>query len=81
MPNINLHLKAIYAEGKLAAEATFMSHLTVRLEGLRKVSRPVLRSRLPVILAVGFGSPDSQDEAVRTVFKQAELLCSGWSFD
>jgi hypothetical protein len=27
VPNINLHLKAIYAEGELAAEATIKSHL------------------------------------------------------
>lgn len=50
VPNINLHLKAIYAEGELAAEATIKSHLMVRLEGARQVSRPVLHYSLPVIL-------------------------------
>ena len=54
VPNINLHLKAIYAEGELVAEATIKSHLIVRLEGSRQVSRPVLHYSLPVILAVGF---------------------------
>ncbi|WP_374682488.1 virulence RhuM family protein [Accumulibacter sp.] len=54
VPNINLHLKAIYAEGELAAEATIKSHLIVRHEGSRQVSRPVLHYSLPVILAVGF---------------------------
>jgi len=39
VPNINLHLKAIYAEGELAT-ATIKSHLMVRLEGSRQVSRP-----------------------------------------
>ena len=42
VPNINLHLKAIYAEGELAAEATIKSHLMVRLEGAWQVSHPVL---------------------------------------
>jgi len=52
--NINIHLKAIYADGELAAEATIKSHLIVRTEGSRGVSRPVLHYSLPVILAVGF---------------------------
>ena len=52
--NINLHLKAIFAEGEVVAEATIKSHLIVRLEGSRQVSRPVLHVSLPVILAVGF---------------------------
>jgi hypothetical protein len=29
VPNINLHLKAIYTEGELVAEATIKSHLIV----------------------------------------------------
>ncbi len=33
VPNINLHLKAIYAEGELVAEATIKSHLMVRFGG------------------------------------------------
>jgi len=39
VPTINLHLKAIYAEGELTAKATIKSHLIVRLEGARQVSR------------------------------------------
>ena len=46
VPNINLHLKAIYAVGELAAEATIKSHLIVRLEGSRQVSRPALQPAL-----------------------------------
>ena len=41
VPNINLHLKAIYTEGERAAEATIKSNLIVRLEG-GQVSHPVL---------------------------------------
>ncbi len=52
--NINIHLKAIYADEELTAEATIKSHLIVRSEGARQVSRPVLHYSLPVIIAVGF---------------------------
>jgi hypothetical protein len=54
VPNINLHLKAIYAEGELTAEATIKSHLIVRLEGSRQVSRPVMHYNLPAIIAAGY---------------------------
>jgi hypothetical protein len=54
VPNINLHLKAIYAEGELAEAATIKSNLIVRNEGGRRVSRPVLHYSLPAILAVGY---------------------------
>ena len=54
VPNINLHLKAIYAENELAEGATIKSYLIVRSEGGRQVSRPVLHYNLPAILAVGF---------------------------
>ena len=54
VPNINLHLKAIYAEAELEAGATIKSHLTVRSEGSRQVSRPVLHYSLSAILAIGF---------------------------
>ena len=54
VPNINLHLKAIYAESELVAEATIKSYLIVRSEGARQVSRPVLHYSLPAILAVGY---------------------------
>ena len=54
VPNINQHLKAIYAEGELAEEATIKSHLIVRQEGAREVSRPVKHYDLRAIVAVGF---------------------------
>jgi len=37
IPNINLHLKAIYAEGELTEAATIKSYLIVRSEGARHV--------------------------------------------
>jgi hypothetical protein len=54
IPNISLHLKAIYEEGELAEAATVKSYLTVRTEGSRQVSREVLHYSLPAILAVGY---------------------------
>lgn len=54
VPNINLHLKAIYAERELAEAATIKSHLMVRTEGSRQITRPVLHYSLEAILAVGY---------------------------
>ena len=54
VPNINLHLKAMFVEGELVEEATIKSYLIVRAEGARQVSREVLHYSLPAILAVGY---------------------------
>ena len=79
VPNINLHLKAIYAEGELAAEATIKSHLMVRLEGSRQVSRPVL----PVILAVGFRVRSHRGTRFRqwATARFSEYLVKGFTID
>jgi hypothetical protein len=53
VPAVNQHLKAIYAEGELTPEATIKSHLMVRPEGDRTVTRPVNHYDLRVVLAVG----------------------------
>lgn len=42
VPNINLHLRAIYEEGELDERATIKSYLIVRAEGARQVTRSVL---------------------------------------
>ena len=54
VPNINLHLKAVYAEGELTEAATIKSYLIVRNEGGRQVSRPVMHYNLPAVLAIGY---------------------------
>ena len=41
VPNINLHLKAIYSEAEQTEAATIKSYLIVRTEGARQVSREV----------------------------------------
>jgi hypothetical protein len=52
--NVTLHLKAIFAEGELAEEATCKDYLQVRQEGQRSVSRKLRHYRLEAILAVGY---------------------------
>ena len=46
VPNINLHLKAIFEEGVLAEEATIKSNLQVRQEGKRKERNTKAEARL-----------------------------------
>jgi hypothetical protein len=83
VPNINLHLKAIYAERELVAEATIKSHLIVRLEGSRQVSRPVLHYSLPVILAVGFRVRSHRGTQFRqwAIGRLNEYLVKGFTMD
>jgi hypothetical protein len=52
--NITLHIKAIYAERELLAEATCKEHLQVREEGKRQVKRALKHYNLDVVLAVGY---------------------------
>ena len=52
--NITLHLKALYAEGEIATEATCKSYLQVRAEGERQVRRTLKFYNLDAILAVGY---------------------------
>ena len=49
VPNINLHLKATYAEGELTEQTTIKSCLRVRSEG----ARPVRHCECENILVVG----------------------------
>lgn len=52
--NITLHLRAIYAEGELAEEATCKDYLQVRSESSRQVRRRLRHYNLDAILAVGY---------------------------
>lgn len=83
VPNINLHLKAIYAEGELTAEATIKSHLIVRLEGSRQVSRRVMHYNLPAILAVGFRVRSHRGTQFRqwATARLGEYLVKGFTMD
>jgi hypothetical protein len=83
VPNINLHLKAIYDEGELEAGATIKSHLIVRQEGSRQVSRPVRHYSLPVILAVGFRVRSHRGTQFRqwAIERLDEYLVKGFTMD
>jgi hypothetical protein len=52
--NMTIHIKAIYEEGELQAEATCKESLQVRDEGLRRVTRSLKLYNLEMILAVGY---------------------------
>jgi hypothetical protein len=54
VPNINIHIKNVLAEGELQGEATIKDSLIVRTEGTREVRRPLKLYNLDMILAVGY---------------------------
>lgn len=81
--NINLHLKAIYAEGELTEAPTIKPYLTVRLEGARRVSREVLHYSLPAILAVGYRVRSHRGTQFRqwATARLSEYLVKGFTMD
>ena len=83
VPNINLHLKAIYAENELTEGATIKSYLIVRSEGGRQVSRPVMHYNLPAILAVGFRVRSHRGTQFRqwATARLGEYLVKGFTMD
>jgi hypothetical protein len=83
VPNINLHLKAIYAEGELSEAATIKSYLMVRTEGARQVSREVLHYSLPAVLAVGYRVRSHRGTQFRqwATARLAEYLVKGFTMD
>ena len=83
VPNINLHLKAIYAEGELTEAATIKSYLIVRTEGTRQVSREVLHYSLPAILAVGYRVRSHRGTQFRqwATSRLSEYLVKGFTMD
>ena len=54
IPNINMHLKRIYAEGELDEKRTIKKNLIVRKEGKRNVTREVNMYNLDAIISVGY---------------------------
>jgi hypothetical protein len=83
VPNINLHLKAIYSEGELTEVATIKSCLIVRTEGVRQVSRDVLHYSLPAILAVGYRVRSHRGTQFRqwATARLSEYLLKGFTMD
>ncbi len=83
VPNINQHLTAIFEEGEIEPEATIKSHLMVRQEGARHVSRNVRHYSLPVILAVGFRGKSLRGTQFRqwAIERLDEYLVKGFTMD
>jgi hypothetical protein len=83
VPNINLHLKTIFEEDELIQETTIKSHLIVRQEGARQVSREVLHYNLAVILAVGFRVRGHRGTQFRqwAIERLDEYLVKGFTMD
>ena len=54
VPNINLHLKNIFAEGELIPKATIKDFLIVQTEGSREVKRSQKLYNLDAIISVGY---------------------------
>ncbi len=83
VPNVNIHLKNIYAEGELAEEATIKDYLIVRKEGDRQVSRQVRHYRLEAILAVGYRvqSPRGTQFRQWATLRLEEYLRKGFVMD
>ncbi len=54
IPTINEHIKTIYNDGELEAEATIRKFLIVQTEGSRQVKRPVDFYNLDMIISVGY---------------------------
>ncbi|MGY2485910.1 virulence RhuM family protein [Cupriavidus sp. CP313] len=81
--NMTLHIKAVYAEGELAVEATCKEDLQVRVEGGRQVQRRLKQYNLNMILAVGYRVRSHRG----TQFRQwatthlRELLVKGFVMD
>ena len=54
VPNINMHIKNVFDEGELQAEATVQDFLIVRQEGVRQVQRTLTHYSLDMVISVGY---------------------------
>jgi hypothetical protein len=54
IPNINMHIKAIYKDEELFENRTIQKYLIVQQEGKRKVKREVEHYNLDLVISVGY---------------------------
>ncbi len=54
IPNVSMHIKAIYKEKELTKESTVKKYLTVQKEGNREVTRNLDHYNLDMIISVGY---------------------------
>lgn len=83
VPNVNAHLKNIYAEKELDQKATIKDFLIVQKEGAREVSRSVDFYNLEAIMAVGFRVRSHRGTQFRQWATQRlnEYLVKGFAMD
>jgi hypothetical protein len=83
VPNINMHLRNIFAEGELLPEATIKDSLIVQQEGARKVSRAVSFYNLDVIISLGYRIKSQRGTQFRiwATERLREYIVKGFTLD
>jgi len=83
VPNINMHLTNVYAEGELSEMATIKDYLIVRQEGSRQVKRSVRHYNLEAIIAVGYRVKSHRGTQFRkwATERLNEYLVKGFTMD
>lgn len=83
VPTINEHLKTLYAEGEIQAEATIRKFRIVRQEGSRQVNREIDHFSVEAILAVGYRvrSPRGSQFRRWATERLGEYLLKGFTMD
>jgi len=83
VPTVNEHLKGIYTDDELAAEATIRKFRIVRSEGARQVTREIEHYSLPAILAVGYRVRSHRGTQFRqwATARLNEYLVKGFTMD
>ncbi len=83
VPTVNEHLKGIYDEGELSAEATIRKFRIVRQEGRRQVAREIEHYNLDAILAVGYRVRSHRGTQFRqwATVRLTEYLVKGFVMD
>ena len=83
VPNINIHLRNIFAEGELLPEATIKDSLIVQPEGSRKVSRAVSFYNLDVIISLGYRIKSQRGTQFRiwATERLREYIVKGFTLD
>lgn len=83
VPTVNEHLRNLFDEGELAAQATIRKSRIVQTEASRQVSREVDHYNLEAILAVGYRvrSPRGTQFSQWATRRLSELLVKGFTLD
>lgn len=83
LPTINEHIKKIYSDGELTAEATIRKFRIVQTEGARQVNREVTHYNLQLIIAVGFKVNNQRAVQFRKWAGQIvkDHTIQGWTMD